>query len=248
MHTGGQVTDIESSGPLVRVTLAVPLTSRLGAGRFVLADIPDCGYLRTPLFPARLDPETCDALIPPDHPAAALRPGDAVDLIGPMGRGFEILGAARRLLLLADTPHLPALLPLTNPDEKSERATALLLTAATAADLYPIQLLPPTLEVYVTTADGSAGCHGSPLNLLPELIRWADVICAAAEPAVYAETARIVRDERIRPGRNFAQVLVAPPIVCGVGACRGCAVETRRGIRLACTDGPVFDLLDLHLR
>ncbi|HMP39754.1 MAG TPA: hypothetical protein PKA05_05185, partial [Roseiflexaceae bacterium] len=31
----------------------------------------------------------------------------------------------------------------------------------------------------------------------------------------------------------------------GVGACGVCAVEVRRGIRLLCEDGPVFDLKEL---
>jgi dihydroorotate dehydrogenase electron transfer subunit len=32
---------------------------------------------------------------------------------------------------------------------------------------------------------------------------------------------------------------------CGVGACDICPVETRQGQRHLCTDGPVFDLLEL---
>jgi hypothetical protein len=31
-----------------------------------------------------------------------------------------------------------------------------------------------------------------------------------------------------------------------VGACQGCAVQTAHGTRLACSDGPVFDLLELQ--
>ena len=61
---------------------------------------------------------------------------------------------------------------------------------------------------------------------------------------VVDEDREIVRQVRVMPGRRFAQALVTPPMACGVGACQGCAVEMRRGIRLACTDGPVFDLLE----
>jgi dihydroorotate dehydrogenase electron transfer subunit len=55
--------------------------------------------------------------------------------------------------------------------------------------------------------------------------------------------------ERARPGpiSHFAQVLLTDvPFACGVGACMSCAVEGERGLRLACIDGPVFDLKDLE--
>ena len=55
-----------------------------------------------------------------------------------------------------------------------------------------------------------------------------------------------VREVRVGPGKHFAQALVVPPMACGVGACQGCAVQVERGVRLACTDGPVFDLLELR--
>ena len=34
---------------------------------------------------------------------------------------------------------------------------------------------------------------------------------------------------------------------CGLGACLGCAVETRRGIIYLCKNGPVLDLDDMLL-
>ena len=123
---------------------------------------------------------------------------------------------------------------------------ALLLSAPTAAELYPIGRLPPALEVHAVTADGSAGHHGSVLDLFPNLARWADCICIAGDPATYPALAEIVRDVRVGPGPRFAQALVAPPMACGVGACQGCAVPVARGTKLACTDGPVFDLLELR--
>jgi dihydroorotate dehydrogenase electron transfer subunit len=45
--------------------------------------------------------------------------------------------------------------------------------------------------------------------------------------------------------RGFASALLEGPLVCGVGACGVCAIELRRGMRLLCSDGPVFDLRDV---
>lgn len=247
------VTDVGESGPFERLTFHAPeIAPQLAAGRFVLADLDCClrQYLRTPLFPARLAAEEFDVLVLPDHPAGTLRAGMHVNLIGPLGRGFEIPAAARRRLLVASAAHLPALLPLASPtpdsSQKSEVSTTLLLEAPTAAQLYPIRLLPPALEVHVVTADGSAGHAGALRDLFPQLAHWADCMCIAGDPAIYPTLAEIVRQVRVNPGRRLAQALVVPPLACGTGACQGCAVQVVDGFRLACTDGPVFDLLELR--
>jgi dihydroorotate dehydrogenase electron transfer subunit len=251
-QTDALITGLDISGPFARVTLEVPyVASGLAAGRFVLAKLGDT--LRSPLFPARLGAEAFDILVPPDHPAARLQPGTTVNVIGPLGQGFEVPASARRLLLVADAAHLPTLLSLSQ--SKNQRSftepgfsVALLLSAPTAAKLYPVRFLPSALEVHIVTADGSTGQKGSPLDLFPDLARWADCICIAGEPDTYPALTHIVREVRLGPGPGFAQALVVPPLLCGVGACQGCAVETTRGTKLACTDGPVFDLLALGER
>ena len=257
IQTDALVTGIEQSGPFVQVVLTTPaIALGLSPGHFVLADLG--GYLRTPLFPAHIAAEGFDLLVPPAHPAATLRPGDEINLIGPLGQGFEVPTTARRLLLVAGTTHLPVLLPLTQSRNRVFRKKpgflssniALLLSAPTATALYPISHLSPALEIHIVTADGSAGHHGSAIDLFPDLVRWADCLCIAPlhpdDPATYAALAEIVREVRLEPCRHFAQALVVPPMACGLGACQGCAVQTTRGTKLACTNGPVFDLLELR--
>lgn len=253
IQTQAPVADVGRNGPFIQVVLNVPeIAPQLAPGRFVLADLG--AYIRTPLFPAGLptgsDTEAFEVLVPPEHPAATLRPGATVDLIGPLGRGFDVPTPARRLLLVADTVHLPVLLPLTGQQPgfvgKPGFSVALLLSAPSAAELPPLRLLPPALEVHIVTADGSSGHPGSALDLFPDLARWADCVCVADDPATYPALADLVREVRIGPGPRFAQALVVPPMACGLGACQGCAVHVAHGIKLACTDGPVFDLLELR--
>jgi hypothetical protein len=68
---------------------------------------------------------------------------------------------------------------------------------------------------------------------------WADYIAVDAPiealPALHA-----LRLEEKAPGATV-QVLVAGPMPCGFGVCGACAVAGRRGWKLACVDGPVFD-------
>ena len=95
-------------------------------------------------------------------------------------------------------------------------------------------------------ADGSAGLQGSVLGLCADLACRAGCVCAACDSVIDPALAQTVREVRVAPGARLAQALLVPPMACGVGACRGCAVQVARGFRLACTDGPVFDLLELQ--
>ena len=43
------------------------------------------------------------------------------------------------------------------------------------------------------------------------------------------------------------QGLLEQTMACGMGICYSCAVFPKRGgVRLVCTDGPMFDLRDLY--
>ena len=41
------------------------------------------------------------------------------------------------------------------------------------------------------------------------------------------------------------QVSLEERMACGVGACYGCTVKTRKGPKQVCQDGPVFELADI---
>lgn len=244
-ETTATVLDVEAIGPLVRITLDCrEIASQLTAGRFVMADLGS--YLRTPLFPARLASPEFDAMVVPAHPAASLTTGQQLELVGPHGHGFRIPPDSRNILLIASTPYLPILLPLITQSAEARQSIALVLAATGAADLFPLSALPPSLEIRVVTKDNPVGHPQSTARALAELAEWTDCIYIADEPATYPALAHTLRESRLRPPHGLAQALVAPPIVCGTGACQGCAVAMKRGTKLACTDGPVFDLLDLE--
>ena len=244
-ETAATVLDVEAIGPFVRITLSCrEIASQLTAGRFVMADLGS--YLRTPLFPARLAPPEFDVMVVPAHPAAALSTGQQLELIGPHGRGFQIPSDSTNVLLIASTPYLPILLPLITQSAEARQSVALVLATMGTADLFPLGALPPSLEIRVVTEDNPVGRLQSTARALADLAEWTDCICIADEPATYPALAHALRESRLRPPHGLAQALVVPPIVCGTGACRGCAVAMKHGTKLACTDGPVFDLLDLE--
>jgi dihydroorotate dehydrogenase electron transfer subunit len=106
------------------------------------------------------------------------------------------------------------------------------------------------VELQLLTEDGSAGYQGTltapGAAPLTALLQWAERVCLACDAAQRESLAQRVNKARLHPPKDFAQVLVRVPMPCGVGACDACRVETGRGERHACTDGPVFDLLTLE--
>ena len=249
------VVAVIEEGPYHRIRLHTPALARsMRPGQFFSADLG--GVLRTPLLPAAIGEEELDLLLSPDHPAAALPPGQAVSLLGPLGTPLPHPTSPTRLLLIADADRFPALLPLIHHALDEDCPTALFLRAPAAEALSPLSLLPPALEVRVLTAGANTGGTDTgsaptehPLSVgadLASALKWADRVVAAADPALYPALAEAVRAARVEPVPGFAHVLLLPTLVCGVGACRGCGVATRWGYRLACTAGPFFDLLELE--
>jgi NAD(P)H-flavin reductase len=86
----------------------------------------------------------------------------------------------------------------------------------------------------------------APLASLADNLSWPDYL------AVDLHRESLPQLDQLLPEGSLpfeAQALVHTPMPChGVGECGVCAVETQHGTKLACADGPVFDLEEvLHV-
>lgn len=165
--------------------------------------------------------------------------GDTLDILGPLGKGFEI--KAKSLLLVAGGMGIAPLVALTEEALASGCKVTLLIGGSTGAMIYPQHLLPKRVQVAVTTQDGSLGRKGMVTDLLPEFIPEADQIFACGPLPMYKAMAKISDIFDQKP----VQVLLETVLGCGVGACLGCTIETRRGQKRVCQDGPVFEMRDV---
>lgn len=195
------------------------------------------------------------------------RPGQTLDIIGPLGQPFALDRRTRTLLLIGEGPGLAALLLLARRAADQGCAVTLLAGAPAPAALPPPYLLPADVEYQTIAGPVTDLLVGERPLMQPQAdtetkrrretkpaepghapadpIRWADQVCAALPPAQLPALSDAVRAARLRWDRGYAGVLVDGPLVCGVGACSVCALTTRRGVRLLCSDGPVFDLREL---
>ncbi len=167
--------------------------------------------------------------------------GDPLDLLGPLGSGFEVYPESRSLLLVAGGIGIAPLVALAEHAVAAGRSVVLVVGDRSSARIYPERLLPSEVRAVVATEDGSAGFHGMATDLLPRLAREADQVFACGPLAMYRAMSRMSGELGDKP----VQVLLEVVLGCGMGACLGCTVETRQGPRLVCRDGPVFELGDI---
>lgn len=173
------------------------------------------------------------------------REGVTLDLLGPLGHGWELRSGAGNILLIGESSLIPGLTLLAQIASEQERAVTLLAHFERAGDVYPPALLPSEVEYHIVTGDGSVGQQGALIDAVGHYLPWADAAfcCVAPELAI----ALYNRYEKMR-GKRFAQVVLLHPLVCATGTCLTCSMPTARGTKLLCRDGPVFDLHEVWRR
>ena len=155
----------------------------------------------------------------------ALRTGDSVSLLGPLGAGFRLDPAWGSVALVSGGLGA-APFPLT---ALAARAAGLDVTwvhgARAAAELCSEW---EGDRVVWATDDGSRGFAGSVLDAVPEV---GAVLACGPNPMLAAVAGRWPE----------AQVAVETYMGCGTGVCLGCAVpRTGGGYDRACREGPVY--------
>ena len=171
-------------------------------------------------------------------------PGDAVRVVGPLGRGYEPRARVRPHAARGGRHRLCAPGVARDRFVEEGRAVTFLLGGSSEAAIFPPRLLPEDVEVVVATEDGSLGEHGLVTKPFERLLPWADQAFACGPNAMFEALFGVVRRSGLR---KPVQGLLEESMACGMGICYGCAVFPRRGgVKLVCTDGPMFDLRDIY--
>ena len=167
------------------------------------------------------------------------RASDGVPMFGPLGKGYILRPQTQNVLLVAGGLGVAAVVSLADDAIRAGKSVTLIQGARSASKLMPPAMLPPEVEAISATDDGSTGHQGFVTDLLPQYLPWADQVFACGPNPMFASMADVVRQER---SRKNVQALMEERMGCGTGVCYGCAVFTRKGVRLVCRDGPRFEL------
>jgi dihydroorotate dehydrogenase electron transfer subunit len=206
------------------------------------------------------------ALGPATLRMTTVQPGDTMDVIGPLGRGFQVHPHKQVALLVGGglgTPpivHLARKLHFEHPSMKTHAFVGARDYKTLPFDVQCTNkglLLPPfedcQIPYTIATDDGSAGHRG----LVTEcLTQWLDenrdiptetiALFACGPEPMLAALAALAAQQRID-----CQVSLERRMACGFNLCQGCAVECRvpgtreTMYRMCCQDGPVFPAKDV---
>ena len=153
-----------------------------------------------------------DPIGPGTRALAALEPGDAIHVLGPLGNGFR-LDVARPLLVGGGI----GVAPLPYLSEALEHPPAVL--GFRSEHHAEAAALVPNAEVVI-----------DPVLVTDAMPTDRDVLACGPEPMLQA----------VRSICPDAQLAWEAPMACGYGACYGCVVEIDGELKRLCVEGPVL--------
>lgn len=170
---------------------------------------------------------------------AQAKPGDEIDLLGPLGKGFAC-AADLPVCLIGGGMGIAPLLFLAQELPGRKHA---LLGARNREELAPLakQFAELGCAVQLATDDGSLGHHGFIPDLLEAVLPDVSRVCACGPQPMLRGVA-----SKCRQAGTPCQVSVETHMACGMGACLGCVLPGAGGGQVhVCTDGPVFNAEEL---
>lgn len=168
------------------------------------------------------------------HMLMDLTAGDELDIVGPLGHGFDM--SAKKPLLVGGGTGLAPLHYLAQ--SFGRRGTDVLMGGRTATELFWTDLYADlSSNVYTTTDDGSLGAKGTVMVLLTDLLQEGgyDVVYVCGPVPMMKAVAAACAEAGVK-----CQVSLEKYMACGLGACLSCACEGIGKRLKVCKDGPVF--------
>jgi dihydroorotate dehydrogenase electron transfer subunit len=170
----------------------------------------------------------------------SLVPGTIVNTVYPLGKGFS-LPSDKKALLIGGGCGIAPLKFLAKRLKSKGFEPHSLLGGRTEADIVEIDDFENEGSVFITTEDGSRGTKGLVTDhpVFKDLDTYSMIYSCGPEAMLRA----------VALGAQLHQVpcevSLENSMACGIGVCLCCVVDTRQGHRCVCTEGPVFNSLEL---
>ncbi len=174
------------------------------------------------------------------------KPGAKLSVIGPLGQGFCLCGREDKNILLAGGLGVAPLVFLADKLKKTN--PTVILGAKDKNDLLCVdEFKKKGCKVMVASEDGSKGHKGLVTDLLKKILTAYGSggtinIYACGPEAMFKEIKKLINKAACRIN---CQVSFEQFMGCGLGVCCGCTIETKKGYKKVCKDGPVFNINDV---
>ncbi len=247
------------SGIVIIGCRAPGLARSVRPGQFVMVVAPSGERIATALGVYEAEGERVSLMFvvvgPRTRELALLDAGDRLDLLGPLGNGFDLATLGNDVALVAGGVGVAPLLLLARDLIERKTSVTLYYGARTADALVDADLFAALgTHVVFATDDGSRAYHGYATDVLARDGARHDSIAACGPSPMLRSVGRVAATLAIR-----AQLSLEETFACGVGACWGCVVPLDRASAQAprfpgaavtesrtyvhariCKEGPVF--------
>ena len=173
---------------------------------------------------------------------SSLREGESIELIGPLGNGFDVDKKYDKVALVSGGIGIAPMLELSKKLRQNNTDIKMDLYAGFRDDIYLTDEIGQyTNEVYISTDTGKQGHKGFVTDLL-EVKNYDTVLCCGPE-IMMKKVIDMCKENNIKSCDKTVNVYVSMEkhMACGVGACLVCTCKTKDGNKRTCKDGPVFD-------
>lgn len=177
---------------------------------------------------------------------SGLKPGDKMDILGPLGNGFPIPKGKKNFIIVAGGIGVAPLASLAESLVKIKKSNVYAIIGARSKNtlLCEGHFKNIGIKTMIATDDGSCGKKCFATDVLEEFLNKKEgffpTIFACGPEPMLKTLARLAKKRGVE-----CFISLEENIACGVGACLGCAVKTGSGYKLICMDGPVFDAKEL---
>jgi len=179
-------------------------------------------------------------------------PGERIDFLAPLGNSFSFPKKDENAVLLAGGMGIAPLFYLINSllakKFNPERITLFFGVKRKNEYLLINEIVSTGIRLHLATEDGSSGYKGMITELFTQELKTKRL--KAERTKFYACGPNPMLKKVSEISRKFnldCQVSLESHMPCGVGACMGCVVNTIKGYKRVCKDGPVFDAREVIL-
>lgn len=169
--------------------------------------------------------------------------GEYLDVVGPLGNGFNIPSDKRPAILVGGGVGVASLFALAEKISAKKAGSYAIIGAKKAQGvLCEKELKRMGCFVMVSTEDGSRGRKGYATDILRHLLKVINCQTSgiyACGPHPMLKAAAHIADLSDIP----CQVSLDERMACGIGVCLGCPVKVKtKGVyKMVCKEGPVFN-------
>ena len=173
---------------------------------------------------------------------------DVLDVVGPLGNGFCINKESEKknIIFVAGGHGVVPLVAFAEQLQKKNKKGVFFIGGKTKQDILCVDFIKELgWQICVSTEDGSFGYKGFIVDCLREYYKkesnfCSKIIYSCGPKPMLKSLAKYTMDFNID-----LHVSVDEYMVCGIGACLGCAIKTIDGYKYVCKDGPVFNAKEI---